>query len=216
VGVGGDGGGRADIIGACLLWIENTFAYIGLSPRQMTAATWPAVPQNASPKFGNSPKRFGLSFKARMLNKDYREMLQCLLEEKVRFLLVGAYAVAVHGFPRATKDIDFFVWATPENATNLLRALTRFGAPLDAISASDFSKPGIVLQIGNSPRRIDIITNISDIEFDHAYANRKNVVLEGLEIPVISVPDLITNKRASGRAQDLADIEKLESASKRE
>ena len=74
-----------------------------------------------------------------MLNKDYKEMFQCLLEENVRFLLVGAYAVAVHGFPRATKDIDFFVWATPENAANLMRALTKFGAPLDDISESDFS-----------------------------------------------------------------------------
>jgi hypothetical protein len=96
-----------------------------------------------------------------MLNKDYREMLQCLLEENVRFLLVGAYAVAVHGFPRATKDIDFFVWATPENAANLVRALTKFGAPLHDISEADFSSEGIIFQIGNSPRRIDIITNIS-------------------------------------------------------
>jgi predicted nucleotidyltransferase len=146
----------------------------------------------------------------------YREMLQCLLEEKVRFLLVGAYAVAVHGFPRATKDIDFFVWATPENATNLIRALARFGAPLDKISESDIATAGIVFQIGNSPRRIDIITTISGVEFERAYANRKNILLEGLEIPVISVTDLIANKRASGRAQDLADVEKLESATKRE
>lgn len=151
-----------------------------------------------------------------MLNKDYKDMLQCLLEEKVRFLLVGAYALAVHGFPRATKDIDFFVWATPENAANLVGALARFGAPLDGISESDFSTPGIVFQIGNSPRRIDILTNISGIEFEQAYANRKNVFLEGLEIPVISLSDLIANKRATGRTQDLADVEKLESASNRE
>ncbi|HTC37876.1 MAG TPA: nucleotidyl transferase AbiEii/AbiGii toxin family protein, partial [Steroidobacteraceae bacterium] len=164
---------------------------------------------------GTLPKRPGLSFKARMLNKDYREMLQCLLEENVRFLLVGAYALAVHGFPRATKDIDFFVWATPENANKLVRALARFGAPLQDISESDFSTAGTVFQIGNSPRRIDILTNISGIQFEQAYVNRKNIFLEGLEIPVISVSDLIANKRASGRSQDLADVEKLESASKR-
>jgi hypothetical protein len=123
-----------------------------------------------------------------MLNKDYREMLQCLLEEKVRFLLVGAYALAVHGFPRATKDIDFFVWATPENAVHLLRALARFGAPLDN----------------------------DGIEFEQAYPNSKSIFLEGLEVPVISVVYLIANKRASGRTQDLADVEKLESESKRE
>jgi hypothetical protein len=181
----------------------------------MTAAICPAVQKNASRKFGTLRKRPGLSFKARMLNKDYREMLQCLLEENVRFLLVGVYALAVHGFPRATKDIDFFVWATPENATKLVRALARFGAPLQDISESDFSTAGTVFQIGNSPRRIVILTNISGIEFEHAYANRKNIFLEGLEIPVISVSDLIANKRASGRSQDLADVEKLESASKR-
>ena len=147
-----------------------------------------------------------------MLNKDYKEMLQCLLEENVRFLLVGAYAVAVHGFPRATKDIDFFVWATPENAANLMRALAKFGAPLDDISESDFSSEGVIFQIGNSPRRIDIITNISGIKFEQAYANRKAILIEGIEVPVISLQDLIANKRASGRMQDLADIEKLESA----
>jgi hypothetical protein len=111
-----------------------------------------------------------------MLNKDYKEMLQCLLEENVKFLLVGAYAVAVHGFPRATKDIDFFVWATPENASNLMRALIKFGAPLDKISESDFSSEGIIFQIGNSPRRIDIITSASGVDFEKAYSNKQIVI----------------------------------------
>ena len=145
-----------------------------------------------------------------MLNKDYKEMLQCLLEENVRFLLVGAYAVAVHGFPRATKDIDFFVWATPENAANLMRALTKFGAPLHDISEADLSSEGVVFQIGNSPRRIDIITNISGVRFEQAYANKTTISIEGIEVPVISLEDLIANKRASARTQDLADVEKLE------
>jgi len=123
-----------------------------------------------------------------MLNEDYKDMLQCLLEEKVRFLLVGAYAVAVHGYPRATKDMDVFVRAAPGNASNLMRALRRFGAP----------------------RRIDIVTRISGVEFEEAYANKKDVSIEGLQVPVISLEDLIANKRASGRKQDLADVEKLE------
>ena len=148
-----------------------------------------------------------------MLNKDYKEMLQCLLEENVRFLLVGAYAVAVHGFPRATKDIDFFVWATPENAANLMRALTKFGAPLHDISEADLSSEGVVFQIGNSPRRIDIMTNISGVKFEQAYANKTTISIEGIEVPVISLKDLIANKRASARTQDLADVEKLESVS---
>jgi predicted nucleotidyltransferase len=146
-----------------------------------------------------------------MLNKDYKEMLQCLLEENVKFLLVGAYAVAVHGYPRATKDIDFFVWATPANASSLMKALLKFGAPLDKISESDFSSTGVEFQIGNSPRRIDIITSASGVDFERAYLNRQVVVLEGLEVPVISLQDLIANKRASGRTQDLADVEKLTS-----
>jgi predicted nucleotidyltransferase len=146
-----------------------------------------------------------------MLNPDYREMLECLSEENVRFLLVGAYALAVYGYPRATKDIDFFVRATPENASNLMRALERFGAPLADVSQADFAFEGIVFQIGNSPRRIDILTRISGIEFENAYANREIVRVDGVDIPVISMSDLITNKRASGRTQDLADIEKLES-----
>ena len=146
-----------------------------------------------------------------MLNQDYKEMLQCLLEEKVRFLLVGAYALAVYGYPRATKDIDFFVRATPENASSLMRALIRFGAPVSDVSESDFSSEGIVFQIGNSPRRIDILTRISGVEFERAYANKEVISVEGLQLPVISLEDLIANKRASGRMQDLADVEKLES-----
>jgi predicted nucleotidyltransferase len=136
-------------------------------------------------------------------------MLQCLLEEKVRFLLVGAYAVAVYGYPRATKDIDILVRAAPENAANLLRALARFGAPLSGVTESDFSIEGIVFQIGSGPRRIDILTSISGVEFEHAYANKRTVSVEGVDVPVISLDDLIANKRATGRTQDLADVERL-------
>ena len=145
-----------------------------------------------------------------MLNPDYKEMLECLSEEGVSFLLVGAYALAVYGYPRATKDIDFFVRASPANASSLMRALSRFGAPLTGISESDFASEGIVFQIGNSPRRIDILTRISGVDFENAYAKRNVVNVDGLDVPVISMSDLITNKRASGRTQDLADVEKLE------
>jgi len=148
-----------------------------------------------------------------MLNEDYKEMLQCLLEEHVRFLLVGAYAVAVYGYPRATKDIDIFVRAAPENASSLIKALARFGAPLSDVSESDFSTEGVVFQIGNSPRRIDILTRISGVEFESAYANRKTISIAGMEVPIISLEDLIANKRATGRTQDLADVEKLEALS---
>ena len=146
-----------------------------------------------------------------MLNKDYKEMLQCLSGENVRFLLVGAYAVAAYGYPRATKDLDLFVQPAPENASNLMRALARFGAPLSGVSVADFSNEGIVFHIGSNPRRIDILTQISGVEFQQAYERRKTVCLEGIDVPVISLEDLIANKRATGRKQDLADVERLES-----
>ena len=109
-----------------------------------------------------------------MLNEDYKDMLQCLLEEKVRFLRVGAYAVAVYGYPRATKDMDVFVRPETNKASNLLRALRRFGAPVSDISEVDFAVDGIVFQIGNSPRRIDIITRISGVGFEEADPNGKH------------------------------------------
>jgi predicted nucleotidyltransferase len=145
-----------------------------------------------------------------VLNNDYKEMLQYFSDEDVKFLLVGAYALAVHGFPRATKDIDFFVWASPENAANLLRALDRFGAPIKELSTTDFAAEGSVFQIGVGPRRIDILTKIDGVTFPEAYARRLTVRLEGIDVPVISRDDLIANKRATGRTQDLADVERLE------
>lgn len=151
-----------------------------------------------------------------MLNKDYKEMLQCLSAEGVSFLLIGAYAVAVYGYPRATKDIDLFVGAAPENAARLMNALRRFGAPLSDVTERDFATEGVVFQIGSSPRRIDILTRISGIEFAQAFPKRQIVTIEGVEVPVIALDDLIANKRATGRLQDLADIEKLESARPRE
>jgi len=147
-----------------------------------------------------------------MLNKDYKEMLQCLSEENVKFLLVGAYAVAAYGYPRATKDIDIFVQPAPENASRLMRALARFGAPLAGVSETDFCTEGIVFQIGNNPRRIDILTRISGVDFQQAHDRRKTISLEGMDVPLISMEDLIVNKRATGRTQDLADVERLESA----
>jgi predicted nucleotidyltransferase len=144
-----------------------------------------------------------------MLNDDYKEMLQYLLEERVSFLLVGAYALAAHGFPRATKDIDLFVHATPDNAGKLMRALARFGAPLTDVSVKDFSTEDTVFQIGSGPRRIDIVTSISGVAFEQAFQNHETITVDGLAVPVIARNDLIANKRAAGRAQDLADVERL-------
>jgi hypothetical protein len=151
-----------------------------------------------------------------MLNSDYRDMLQCLAAEKVEFLLVGAYALAAHGYPRATMDIDIWVKPSPENAEAVLRALRRFGAPLHGLTAADLQRQDTVFQIGVAPRRIDLITGASGLDFDEARAHSVTTVVEGIRIRIPSVDDLIRNKRASGRTKDLADAEALETLKRAE
>jgi hypothetical protein len=145
-----------------------------------------------------------------MLNEDYRDMLQALGDEKVSFLLVGAYALAAYGYPRATMDIDIWVMPSPDNADGVLRALLRFGAPLHNVGRADFEKEGTVFQIGVAPRRIDIITAASGLQFEPTFRNSLIVEIEGIQVHIPSVDDLVTNKRASGRTKDLADAEALE------
>ena len=145
-----------------------------------------------------------------MLNEDYKDMLQALADEKVEFLLVGAYALAAHGYPRATMDIDIWVMPSPDNAEAVLRAVRRFGAPLHDLTKSDLEKEGTVFQIGVAPRRIDIITAASGLTFDQASSRAATVEIEGIAVRIPSIADLIRNKRASGRTRDLADAEALE------
>lgn len=146
-----------------------------------------------------------------MLNEDYRDILQALSAEQAKFLLVGAYALAAHGYPRATLDIDIWVMPSPENAAAVLRALQRFGAPLQLVTREDFMRDDTVFQLGVAPRRIDLITGASGLKFEDADARAVTVEIEGLQIRVLSLADLIVNKRASGRTKDLADVEALES-----
>jgi hypothetical protein len=145
-----------------------------------------------------------------MLNEDYRDMLQALVEENVKFLLVGAYALAAHGYPRATMDIDVWVMPQPDNADAVMRAIRRFGAPLHNLSKADLESADTVFQIGVAPRRIDIITSASGLQFEETFARSLAVRIEGIEVHIPSVDDLIRNKRASGRTKDLADAEALE------
>ena len=147
-----------------------------------------------------------------MLNQDYKEMLSLLLESKVDFILVGAYALAAYGFPRATADIDIFVKPNPENAAVIIKTLKKFGAPLENISQNDFSKPGIILQIGVAPRRIDLITKIDGLTYDEASAGKETIEIEGLLIPVISKQNLIINKLATGRTKDKIDADNLKNS----
>jgi hypothetical protein len=145
-----------------------------------------------------------------MLNEDYREILQALFDEKVKFILVGAYALAAHGYPRATMDIDIWVMPSPDNAEAVLRALRSFGAPLQNLTKKDLEEDGTVFQIGVAPRRIDIITAATGLNFEHTYKNSLLVNIDGIDVHIPSIADLIINKRATGRTKDLADAEALE------
>lgn len=141
------------------------------------------------------------------MNEDFRD----LLAAEVRFLVVGAHAMAVHGVPRATGDLD--VWIAPDagNAERAWSAVVRFGAPLSAmgVTREDFGRPDRVVQVGLPPRRIDILTSISGITFDEAWPGRVTHEAAGLTVPFLGRAALVRNKRASGRAKDLADLEAL-------
>jgi len=147
-----------------------------------------------------------------MLNQDYKEMLSLLLDNKVEFILVGAYALAAHGFPRATADIDIFVKPSSANASILYKTLEKFGTPLESISKDDFAHPEIVLQIGVPPRRIDIITKIDGLTYDEASKGKEVIEIESLSIPVISKQNLIINKLATGREKDKIDAKNLKNS----
>ena len=145
-----------------------------------------------------------------MLNKDYKDILLILSERKIKFLLVGAYAMAVHGYPRSTMDIDLWVMPDPKNSILVLQALEEFGAPTGDLVSEDFQKEDLIFQIGMAPRRIDILTSIDGLKFEDAFVRSQVIDIEGIPVHVLSIPDLIVNKRATGRTKDLADAETLE------
>ena len=137
-------------------------------------------------------------------------MLSEFLDSEIEFLLVGAYAMAAHGYPRSTGDIDLWVRADLSTGPKTFNALSRFGAPLHDLTVADLSSPGLVFQIGVPPIRIDILTTVSGLEFQEAWDNRMTVEWDGLAIPVLGIEDLIRNKRSTGRIKDIADAERLE------
>jgi len=145
-----------------------------------------------------------------MLNPDFRDILSAFTAAGVEYLVVGAYAVAAHGLPRATGDIDLFVRPTLENARRVWNALAAFGAPLERVEVADFTREGTILQVGLIPRRIDVITAIEAVSFEDAWQGRVELELDGLTLPVIGLPELLKNKRAVGRPQDRADVERLQ------
>jgi sugar phosphate isomerase/epimerase len=143
------------------------------------------------------------------LNQDFKEFLELLNKHEVKYLVVGGYSVAIHGHPRYTKDIDIWILASEENASSLMDTLEEFGFGSLDLNAEDFKTPGQVVQLGNAPARIDILTSLTGVDFDTCWENRVSVEDDGLVYPVISLVDLRVNKTALGRHQDLADLEQL-------
>jgi predicted nucleotidyltransferase len=144
------------------------------------------------------------------ISHDFKEFIECANAREVRFLIVGGYAVAFHGYPRYTKDLDVWIDRTEENVELLLATLDDFGFAEVGLQAADFLAPDQVIQLGNPPLRIDLLTSVSGVTFAECYPGRDVVVIEGVDVPFIGLDDLKTNKRASGRHQDLADLENID------
>ena len=145
------------------------------------------------------------------MNDDFLDMLTALQNAGAEFLVVGAFAVSAHGAPRATFDMDVLVRPSRENAGRVIAALRAFGAPLAAheITEDDFAEPGNVYQLGLPPRRIDVLTRISGVSFEEAWAGKFESSIGALQVPFLGLRELIRNKRASGRQKDLLDLELL-------
>lgn len=141
-----------------------------------------------------------------MLNPDFKDMLSCLNDEQVEYIVVGAYALAAHGFVRATGDIDIWVRSSGDNAPKVINALMKFGAPTAHLSEEDFLTSDLIVQIGVAPCRVDIITGIDGVEFDEAWENKMAVTVDGVGLSVLSKPNLLKNKMAAGRDKDQGDI----------
>ncbi len=143
------------------------------------------------------------------MERDFVEMLSALNAAGAEYLVVGAHALAAHGVPRATGDLDVWVRGTPENASRVLVALREFGAPLFSLTADDLSCPETVFQIGVVPVRIDLLTSISGVGFEEAWAGRISAFVDGVTFGVLGREELLRNKRATGRPKDLLDVESL-------
>jgi len=143
------------------------------------------------------------------LPQDFKELLQLLNSKKIEYLVVGGYAVALYGYPRATGDMDIWVAASKDNARKTAKALKEFGFDAPELKEELFLEKGKNIRMGNPPLRIEILTSIDGVEFAECYKSRKTVTIGGIEINFISLGNLRKNKKASGRYQDLADIENL-------
>lgn len=145
-----------------------------------------------------------------MLNRDFREFVESLNDNRVRYLVIGGYAVALHGHPRYTKDLDIWVEMNPENAARLIKALEQFGFGSLELQAADFLIPDQIIQLGYPPKRIDLLTSAAGVDFASCYTARIEVEIDDVTVVFIDLENLKKNKRAAGRLQDLADLENLQ------
>ena len=144
-----------------------------------------------------------------MLSQDFREFIELLNSNEVRYLIVGGYAVAVHGYPRYTKDLDVWIYADPENVEKLISALKQFGFGSLGLTSDDFLTPDQVIQLGYPPNRIDLLTSLKGVEFNNAYESRDQIEINGLFADFVDLENLKKNKASTGRPQDIADLENL-------
>ncbi len=145
-----------------------------------------------------------------LLPKDFKELLQLLNLKKIEYLVVGGYAVALYGYPRATGDMDIWIAISKDNAHKTVEALKEFGFSAPQLKKELFLEKEKNIRMGNPPLRIEILTSIDGVEFTECYRNKKTVTIDDIDINFISLEDLKKNKKASGRYQDLADLENLE------
>ena len=145
-----------------------------------------------------------------MLNQDFKEFIQSLNDNHVRYLVVGGYAVAFHGHPRYTKDIDIWIERTPRNASQVVKALDQFGFGSLGLKEADFLVPDQIIQLGYPPNRIDLLTTLPGVDFEDSYSSRVEIEVDDVLVNFIDLENLKKNKKASGRHQDLADLENLE------
>lgn len=148
-------------------------------------------------------------------NDDFLDMLRALVEAGADFIVVGAHSMAVHGVPRSTGDLDLVVRPTPDNAQRVLDALEAFGAPIDAhgVKRADFEDPGNVYQVGLPPRRIDLMTGLTGVDFEDAWASRVTIEIDGMQIAFLGLEALRRNKKETGRDKDLVDLRLLSDSS---
>lgn len=144
------------------------------------------------------------------IEKDFKEFLELLNEKEVKYLIVGGFAYSFYAQPRYTKDIDIFISSSPENATKMVEVIEDFGFKSFGLTVDDFSKEHSIIQLGYPPVRIDIITSVSGVDFDSAWANKVQGKYGEITVYFISLSELIKNKRTTGRDQDLVDVKYLE------